>query len=122
MRKEAAGLVEFWSQRIVGEANGSLFKVAKGIGATNWHAHDDQDEVFLVSKGRLTIHLRDRDVELGEGEMFVVPRGVEHRPEADEEVQLLLVGTAITSNDAGGKPAWSYTQRAPGSAAEQRQR
>jgi quercetin dioxygenase-like cupin family protein len=55
VRKEAAGLGEFWSQRIVGEANGSLFKVAKGIGATNWHAHDDQDEVFLVSKGRLTV-------------------------------------------------------------------
>lgn len=112
--KEAAALDEFWSQRIVGEANGCLFKVAKGIGSINWHAHDDQDEVFFVYKGRLTIQLRDRDVELNEGDMFVVPRGVEHRPKADAEVHLLLVGTEITSNEAGGKPAWSYTQQAPG--------
>ncbi len=67
VRKEAAALDEFWSQRVVGEANGCLFKVAKGIGATNWHAHDDQDEVFFVYRGRLTLQLRDGDVMLDEG-------------------------------------------------------
>jgi mannose-6-phosphate isomerase-like protein (cupin superfamily) len=112
---EAAGLDEFWSQQIVGEANGSLYKVAKGIGSTNWHAHDDQDEVFLVLAGRLVVELRDREVELGEGELLIVPRGIEHRPRADAEVQLLVVGTAITSNVAGGKPDWSYGSGAPDS-------
>ena len=114
MRAEAAGLHEFWSQRVVGEANGSLFKVAKGIGSTNWHSHDDQDELFLVLEGRLTVELRDGDVELGEGELLVVPRGVEHRPRADAEVHLLVVGTAITSNAAGGKPEWSHGGGTPG--------
>lgn len=114
LRKEAEALGEFWSQQIVGEANGSLFKVAKGIGSTNWHAHDDQDEVFLVLEGRLIVELRDGEIELGEGELLVVPRGVEHRPRAEAEVQLLVVGTAITSNAAGGKPDWSYAPEASG--------
>ncbi len=109
VRKEAAALDEFWSQKVVGEANGSLFKVAKGIGATNWHAHDEQDEVFFVYKGRLTMQLRDGDVVLDEGDMLIVPRGVEHCPKADAEVHLMLVGPEVTSTEAGGKPAWSYT-------------
>jgi mannose-6-phosphate isomerase-like protein (cupin superfamily) len=113
VRSEAAALPEFWSQLIVGEANGSLYKVAKGIGSTNWHSHDDQDELFLVLAGRLVVELRDGEVELGEGELLVVPRGVEHRPRADAEVHLLVVGTAITSNAAGGKPDWSYGSGAP---------
>jgi mannose-6-phosphate isomerase-like protein (cupin superfamily) len=108
--EEAAALTEFWSQRVLGEANGSLFKVAKGIGSINWHKHDDQDEVFLVIEGRLTIQLHDGDVTLDAGDMFIVPRGVEHCPKADAEVHLMVVGTAITSNEAGGKPAWSYTR------------
>ncbi len=109
VRKEAAALDEFWSQKVVGEANGSLFKVAKGIGATNWHAHDEQDEVFFVYKGRLTMQLRDGDVVLDEGDMLIVPRGVEHCPKADAEVHLMLVGPEVTSTEAGGKPTWSYT-------------
>ena len=98
----------FWSQLVVGEANGSLFKVAKGIKSTNWHAHDDQDEVFVVTSGELTVQLRSGDVTLGAGEMLVIPRGVEHCPKADDVVHFLVIGTAITSNEAGGKPAWSY--------------
>ncbi len=108
VRTEASSLEEFWSQRTVGEANGNLFKVAKGIGSTNWHKHDDQDEVFFVYKGRLTVQLRSGNVELSEGDMFIVPRGVEHCPVAEEEVHLLLVGPDITSNEQGGKPEWSY--------------
>ncbi|MFD9700114.1 cupin domain-containing protein [Lentzea sp. NPDC059081] len=105
---EAATLTEFWSQREVARANGNLFKVAKGIGSTNWHAHDDQDETFVVLSGRITIQLRDGDVELGPGELFVIPRDTEHCPVAEEEARFLLVGPEITSTAAGGKPAWSH--------------
>lgn len=99
-----AGLTEFWSQQTVAQANGQLFKVAKGIGSTRWHQHDDQDELFIVYQGSLTIQLQDRNVELGEGDIFVVPRGVQHCPRADVETQFLIVGLNITSNAAGGKP------------------
>jgi len=100
-------LTEFWSQTTIAEANGSLFKVAKGTGSTNWHSHDDQDETFLLVDGALTVHLRDRDVVMHPGDLFVVPRGVEHRPSADGEARFLIVGTSTTSNAAGGKPDWS---------------
>ena len=104
---EAATLTEFWSQKVVATGNGQLFKVAKGIGSTTWHSHDDQDEVFLIIEGTLRIQLRDRNVNLNVGDLFVVPRGVEHSPIADEEVRFLIVGTEITSTAAGGKPDWS---------------
>ena len=99
-----AGLTEFWSQQTVAEANGQLFKVAKGIGSTRWHQHDDQDELFVIYQGHLTIQFQDRNVELGVGDIFVVPRGVQHCPKADVETQFLIVGLNITSNAAGGKP------------------
>ena len=69
--------------------------------------HDDQDEVFFVTHGRLVVELRTGDVEAVAGDLLVIPRGVEHRPRADEEVRFLIVGTSVTSNAAGGKPAWS---------------
>lgn len=109
----AAALPEYWSQKTIGEANGNLFKVAKGIGSTTWHKHDDQDEVFFVYRGRLTIQLRTGDVELSAGDMFIVPRGVEHCPRADEDVLLLLVGPSVTSTEDGGKPAWSRSGGQP---------
>lgn len=95
---------EDWSQRIVGRANGQMFKVAKGLGETRWHKHDDQDELFLLIKGHMTVQLRDGDVELYENDLYVVPRGVEHCPRANGEVEFLIVGLNITSNAAGGKP------------------
>ena len=98
-------LEEYWSQQIIGEANGQLFKVAKGIGETRWHKHDDQDELFILYKGHLTIQLRDKNVEMYEGDLFVVPKGVEHCPNAHGEVSFVIVGLDITSNTAGGKPA-----------------
>jgi mannose-6-phosphate isomerase-like protein (cupin superfamily) len=110
----AAALDEFWSQEIVGEANGSLFKVAKGIGSTEWHAHDDQDEVFFVTHGTLVVELRTGEVPVNAGELFVIPRGVEHRPRADDETRFLIVGSTVTSSAAGGKPAWSYGDGEPG--------
>ena len=104
----AAALDEYWSQQVIARANGNLFKVAKGTGSTTWHTHEDQDEALLLLSGRLTVALRSGPVELTAGDLFVVPRGVEHRPDAgDEDVLLLLIGPEVTSTAAGGKPAWS---------------
>lgn len=104
IHKELSTIKEHWSQKIIGEANGQLFKLAKGIGSTKWHKHNDQDELFILYKGHLTIQLRDKNIELYKDEMFIVPKGVEHCPKADEEVEFLIVGLNITSNKAGGKP------------------
>jgi mannose-6-phosphate isomerase-like protein (cupin superfamily) len=109
LAREAAQLTEFWSQRVLASGNGNLFKVAKGIGSTTWHSHDDQDEVFLVIEGYITIQLRDRNVDLGPGDLFVIPRGTEHCPVAQEEARFLLVGPDVTSTTAGGKPGWSFS-------------
>jgi mannose-6-phosphate isomerase-like protein (cupin superfamily) len=109
LAREAAQLTEFWSQRVLASGNGNLFKVAKGIGSTTWHSHDDQDEVFLVIEGYITIQLRDRNVDLGPGDLFVIPRGTEHCPVAQEEARFLLVGPYVTSTTAGGKPGWSFS-------------
>ena len=107
---EAAGLTEFWSQRVLASANGNLLKVAKGTGSTNWHAHDDQDETFLLLSGQMTIQLRDGDVPLLPGDLLVIPRGVEHCPRVDgDEAHFLLIGPEVTSTAAGGKPDWSRT-------------
>jgi len=97
-------LDEFWSQKVLAEANGQLFKVAKGTGATNWHKHDDQDELFIVYEGVLNVILRSGDMQLESGDIFVVPKGVEHRPVAKEEAKFLVVGLNITSTAEGGKP------------------
>jgi mannose-6-phosphate isomerase-like protein (cupin superfamily) len=89
---------------IVGYMNDYKLVVVKAHGEFVWHKHDDTDDFFLVLKGRLTIQLRDRDVEVGEGELFVVPRGVEHCPRADDEAHVLLIeprGT-VNTGDAGG--------------------
>jgi mannose-6-phosphate isomerase-like protein (cupin superfamily) len=93
-----------WKPKIVARINDYDVIVVKVKGEFVWHKHDETDDFFLVLKGRLTIQLRDRDVELREGEIFVVPRGVEHRPRADEEAHLLLIEPVGTPNtgDAGG--------------------
>lgn len=101
---ELARIDEYWSQRIVGEANGQLIKLAKGVGETRWHKHEDQDELFIVCYGCLTIQLREATIDLLPGEMFVVPRGIEHCPRADEEAGFLIAGLNVTSTAAGGKP------------------
>jgi len=89
---------EYWSPRIAGELNDSYVKLAKLKGEFVWHQHDNEDELFLVVKGHLTIKLRDRDVELDEGEFVIIPRGVEHLPVAEEEVQVLLLEPKSTLN------------------------
>lgn len=95
---------ELWSQKQVAVVNDYEVKVAKLKGEFVWHAHAETDELFLVVSGRLRIRLRDADVVLEPGELFVVPRGVEHCPVADEETAILLVEPAGTINtgDAGG--------------------
>jgi len=89
---------EHWSPRLVGELNGQHVRIAKVKGEFVWHHHDDEDELFLVLHGRLVLELRDGRVELGEGEMCIVPRGVEHRPVAEDEAHLLLFEPATTRN------------------------
>lgn len=89
---------DYWHPRIVAELNGQHVKLAKLKGEFEWHHHEREDELFLVLKGRLTIKLRDRDVLLEEGECVVVPRGVEHKPVAEEEAHILLFEPATTLN------------------------
>jgi mannose-6-phosphate isomerase-like protein (cupin superfamily) len=93
-----AKLHDYWSPRVIAELNGQHVRIAKLQGEFVWHRHEREDELFLVLRGRLTIRLRDRDVVLEPGELFVVPRGVEHQPAADEEVELLLFEPAETVN------------------------
>lgn len=90
-REIAASLNEYWSPRIIGEVGDYYVKVARLKGTLCWHAHDDEDELFHVLEGSLTIELRDRAVTLQAGEMFIVPRGVEHNPVADDECLVMLV-------------------------------
>ena len=94
---------DLWSPRIVGELNGQHVKLVKFKGPFVWHKHDDEDELFLAVKGSFRIEFRDRTVEVGEGEFLIVPRGVEHRPVADEEVHVLLFEPASTVNTGDAK-------------------
>lgn len=89
---------DHWHPRIVGELNGQHVKLVKLLGEFVWHAHAEEDELFLVIEGRLLIEFRDHTVELGPGEFLIVPRGVEHRPVAPEEVSILLFEPASTLN------------------------
>jgi len=92
---------DFWSLKIVGEVNDAHVKLAKLKGEFVWHRHEREDELFLVVKGHLRTRLRDREIELNEGEFFIVPAGVDHMPVADEECQVLLLepkGTLNTGN------------------------
>ncbi len=98
LRQKLDSFSEHWSPRIVAELNGQHVKLAKLQGEFIWHHHEHEDELFLVIKGRLRMELRDRDIWLEEGEALVVPRGVEHRPVAEEEVQILLFEPASTLN------------------------
>jgi mannose-6-phosphate isomerase-like protein (cupin superfamily) len=89
---------DHWRPKIVGELNGQHVKLVKFKGPFVWHHHEHEDEMFLVVHGRFRIEFRDRDVELREGEFLIVPRGVEHRPVADEEVSVMLFEPATTLN------------------------
>ena len=108
LSEKLAGFTEQWQPRIVGELNGQHVKVVKLQGEFVWHHHEQEDELFLVVKGAMTIQLRDRDVNLGEGEFFIVPRGVEHRPVASEEAHVLLFEPATTLNTGNVRNERTY--------------
>jgi len=95
---------EHWSPKIIAQMNGYHFKLLKIHGKFIWHNHDDTDEVFIVIKGEMSIKFRDGMVKLKKGELFVVPKGVEHKPSAEKECEIMLVEPAGTINtgDIGG--------------------
>lgn len=94
---------EYWDPHIVGELNGQHVKLAKLKGDFIWHSHQNEDELFLVLEGVLRLELRDEMVTLQPGEFYIVPRGVEHRPVAEEEVHLLMFEPASTLNTGNVK-------------------
>jgi mannose-6-phosphate isomerase-like protein (cupin superfamily) len=98
LSEKLARFTAHWQPKIIGELNGQQVKLAKFQGEFVWHSHEHEDEMFLVVRGRFRMELRDRVVELGEGELLIVPRGVEHRPVADEEVAVMLFEPAGTLN------------------------
>lgn len=89
---------EEWTPKIVAESNGQLVKLAKGSGELVWHSHENEDELFLVFKGQLTIKLRDRNIVLSPGEIFVVPKGVEHCPLAEPDTHFMMIEPASTEH------------------------
>lgn len=98
LAEKLSEIQDYWSPRIVGELNGQQVKLAKVKGTFVWHRHQNEDELFLVLEGVLNLELRDRTVTLRPGEFFIVPKGVEHRPVAEEEVYLLMFEPASTLN------------------------
>ena len=98
LKEKLATFSEHWQPRVVGEFNDHDLLVAKVKGEFVWHSHADTDDFFLVLEGRITIKLRDGDVTLGPGEIFVVPKGVEHCPVAEEEAHILLIESRGTLN------------------------
>lgn len=98
LAEKFALFADHWSPKVVGELNDQQVKLVKFVGEFAWHKHEREDELFLVIRGRFRMDFRDRQVWLEEGEFLIVPRGVEHRPAANEEVQVLLFETATTLN------------------------
>jgi mannose-6-phosphate isomerase-like protein (cupin superfamily) len=98
LEKKLGSFSDHWNPRVIGELNGQYVKLGKFKGEFVWHSHEHEDELFLVLKGSFRMELRDKTIELREGEIFIVPRGVEHRPVADEEVAVLLFEPVSTIN------------------------
>jgi mannose-6-phosphate isomerase-like protein (cupin superfamily) len=105
LKQKFSLIADHWNPRIVGELNGQYLKLVKFLGPFTWHHHDNEDEMFMVVKGRFRMEFRepgegdqDRELLLEEGEFCIVPRGVEHRPVAEEEVEVLLFEPASTLN------------------------
>ena len=105
LARKLATFSEHYEPRTIGQFNGHDLMVVKVKGPFVWHKHDDTDDFFLVLKGRLRIELRDGNVELGPGDLYVVPKGVEHRPVADEEAHILLIEPTGTPNMGDARTA-----------------
>ena len=110
LAQKLAAFSEHWQPRVVGQFNGHDLMVAKVKGEFVWHQHDDTDDFFLVLSGRITIRMHEGDVTLGPGEVFVVPKGVQHCPVAEEEAHILLIEPTGTPNT--GNKATAVTRRA----------
>jgi mannose-6-phosphate isomerase-like protein (cupin superfamily) len=95
-RQVAATLSQFWSPKVVGEVDDAYIKVAKVKGTFTWHSHADEDELFYVLRGQMRIEMEDKTVDLREGDMYIVPKGVRHNPSAAEECHVLLVERKTT--------------------------
>ena len=115
MKIEKINLVEklncftdYWNPKIVGELNGQHVKIAKFKGEFTWHKHDNEDEMFLVLKGNFKMEFRDKSIELNENEFLIVPKGVEHKPVAEEEVSVMLFEPITTLNT--GEKLNSFTK------------
>ncbi len=89
-KKKFNKINEFWVPKLVGELNGQYIKLAKFKGEFVWHSHDHEDEYFQIVKGSIKMHLRDRSIEINEGESIIIPKGVEHRPEARNEAHVMM--------------------------------
>lgn len=100
---------DLWNPKVVGQVNDFQVKLVKVKGEFVWHRHDAEDELFLVLRGRITVQLRDGEVEVREGEFVIVPRGVEHRPVAREEASVLLLEPASTVNTGNVRDARTRT-------------
>jgi mannose-6-phosphate isomerase-like protein (cupin superfamily) len=100
---------EHWSPKIVGELNGQMVKLVKFKGPFTWHHHENEDELFLVVKGSFMMELRNEHIELKEGDFIIIPRGVEHRPNAAEETEVLLFEPGTTLNT--GNKTNEFTRR-----------
>lgn len=94
---------DYWNPRIVGELNGQQVKLAKFKGQFVWHKHDDEDEMFLVIKGSFYMEFRDKTIQINENEFIIVPKGVDHRPYAHDEVSIMLFEPASTINTGSSK-------------------
>lgn len=94
---------EHWSPKITGELNGQHVKLVKFKGEFTWHHHDNEDELFYVVKGKFRMELRDKSIDVNEGEFIIIPKGVEHKPVADEEVHVMLFEPASTLNTGNVK-------------------
>ena len=105
LAKKLSAFTEHWQPRTVGQFNGHDLMVAKVKGEFVWHKHDDTDDFFLVLSGQITIQMHEGNVTLGPGEVFVVPKGVGHRPVAEEEAHILLIEPSGTPNTGNAQTA-----------------
>lgn len=98
LEKEFESITDHWSPKVIGEVNDQYIKIAKLHGEFVWHAHDDEDEMFLIIKGQLDIEFEDKTVHLEEGDFHIVPKGIRHNPKAESECWVLLVETKTTKH------------------------
>ena len=105
LREKLSKFSDYWSPKIIAEMNDYQFKLVKIKGNFVWHDHKDTDEVFIVIEGEMSVEFKDRTVELSKGEMFVIPKGVEHKPYSENECKIMIVEPVgvVNTGDSGGE-------------------